>query len=72
MEQGATTMPRVLNEPEDTVAPMLRTWCTSCAKASTCATVKSVSAVSVMRADSEMMRCVCTSLPCSACRMRMP
>ncbi|MCY1538312.1 hypothetical protein D9M68_738460 [compost metagenome] len=71
-EHGATTIPMVLKEPDEIVAPMFFAWCTSVASASTSLMLKSVSAVSVSLAESLMTRCVSTPELFSTCRMRMP
>src|SRR5665811_2262499 len=56
MEQGATTMPAVKNDPEAIGAPMSPLSCTKLARASISSTWNPVSSLMTLRVDSVMTR----------------
>src|SRR5699024_650695 len=56
MEQGATNIPAVINEPLEMDAPMSRKECTTSANASTCSASQSVSSWSVRFAAVDIIK----------------
>ena len=71
-EQGMTTMPSVMNEPEEIEAPMSPWLCTTVASARTGSTVWRVSCSRVRCAHLLMMRWDSTSACFNASKSRTP